>query len=387
MRDLSKWLLRPKAFYFFYYAALAAISPFLVLFYRSLGLSGRDIGILTGLPPIIALVFGPVWAALADNRGAHRLVILVASGGALVVGYAFSLARGLTALLIITGVYSIFRAPIVALADSAVLNLLGDHKERYGSQRLWGAIGWGLAAPLVGELSQRWGLQYVFITYAVLGLASFISTLYLPTRQQASRQPIWHGLGHLFKQPAWIIFLVTMFLAGMGAATSSNYLFLRMEDLGSSRSLMGIALTVSSCSEIIVFGLFSRMLRAWGSRRLLLMSLAASSVRLLLYSLVKQPIWVLPIQLFHGLAFSLLWSAAVTYADSLAPAGFSASAQAVFGAVQSGLAYACGSLLSGMIYDSAGSTIVFQLASALVAAGFIILLISGARPRRLALPG
>ena len=41
--------LEPKAFYFFYYAALAALQPYLALYYRSLGLTGSAIGILSAI--------------------------------------------------------------------------------------------------------------------------------------------------------------------------------------------------------------------------------------------------------------------------------------------------------------------------------------------------
>ncbi|MCE5257880.1 MAG: MFS transporter [Chloroflexi bacterium] len=384
MRKFDKHglLIRPKAFYFFYYAALAAISPYLALYYRSVGLGGREIGILSALPPLVTMICGPLWSAAADQHGAHRVILMLTSVGALVFGYILSRVGSLPTLTAIVILYAIFRSPIVALADSSVLKLLGAHKERYGSQRLWGAIGWGLAAPLVGELTEHLGMQYAFNTYAMLSVGSLICALLLPTGQPSERTAIFHGIKHLFRQSTWIVFLVTMFLAGMGAAVNSNYLFLRMEDQGASRSLMGIALTVSSVSEIIVFTFVGRALQRWGAYRLLLAALAASSIRLFLYSIVQSPILVLPVQLFHGLAFSLLWSAGVSFADSLAPSGLSATAQAVFGAVEAGLATACGSLLAGLVYDSAGSTAAFRLASLLVAVGFVIFLVFSVTVRK-----
>ena len=364
--------IRPKVFYFFYYVALAAISPYLSLYYRSLGFGGREIGILTALPPLVTMICGPLWSVAADRHGAYRFILIFTSAGALALGYAISLVKGFPTLILIVALYAVFRSPIVALADSAVLKLLGSQKERYGGQRLWGAIGWGLASPFVGELTDRFGLQSAFNAYAVLAFASLICTLLLPASQAEKNQPDMRHLRLIFFQPVWLVFLAAMLLAGMGAAANSNYLFLRMEDQGASRSLMGLALSVSSVSEIVVFALAGKMLHAWGARRLILLAMAASSIRLLLYALIQTPVLILPVQMLHGLAFSLLWTAGVTYADSLAPPGLSATAQAVFGAVGSGLASACGSLLAGSMYDKAGSTAVFLLASLLVASGFAI---------------
>jgi hypothetical protein len=54
----------PAAFYFLYFAALAAFMPFLSIYYQNLGLDGRQIGTLLALPPLVSLFAGPsglVW--------------------------------------------------------------------------------------------------------------------------------------------------------------------------------------------------------------------------------------------------------------------------------------------------------------------------------------
>ena len=44
-----------RAFYFFYFSAAAALSPFLALYYERIGLSGSQIGVLRGISPLIML--------------------------------------------------------------------------------------------------------------------------------------------------------------------------------------------------------------------------------------------------------------------------------------------------------------------------------------------
>ena len=43
-------------------------------------------------------------------------------------------------------------ALIIPLVDNAVIALLGKNRSRYGQQRLWGAIGWGVAGLAAGVL-------------------------------------------------------------------------------------------------------------------------------------------------------------------------------------------------------------------------------------------
>ncbi|XP_076651289.1 major facilitator superfamily domain-containing protein 6 jef isoform X2 [Halictus rubicundus] len=51
-------------------------------------------------------------------------------------------------LLVIVGEF--FAAPAITLADSAVITLLGEDADRYGHQRMFGSLGWGLAMFFVG---------------------------------------------------------------------------------------------------------------------------------------------------------------------------------------------------------------------------------------------
>lgn len=51
-------------------------------------------------------------------------------------------------LLIVIGEF--FSAPAITLADSAVITLLGENVDKYGHQRMFGSLGWGLAMFFVG---------------------------------------------------------------------------------------------------------------------------------------------------------------------------------------------------------------------------------------------
>ncbi|XP_011496163.1 PREDICTED: major facilitator superfamily domain-containing protein 6 [Ceratosolen solmsi marchali] len=53
-------------------------------------------------------------------------------------------------LLLLVVVGEFFSAPAITLADSAVITLLGEDTDRYGHQRMFGSLGWGLAMFFVG---------------------------------------------------------------------------------------------------------------------------------------------------------------------------------------------------------------------------------------------
>lgn len=53
-------------------------------------------------------------------------------------------------LLLLVVIGEFFSAPAITLADSAVITLLGEDADRYGHQRMFGSLGWGLSMFFVG---------------------------------------------------------------------------------------------------------------------------------------------------------------------------------------------------------------------------------------------
>ena len=71
----------PKAAYFFYYAATASLLPFIALYYAQVGLSASQIGLLSGILPLVTLVSAPLWGGFADATRRHHVLLLFAIGG------------------------------------------------------------------------------------------------------------------------------------------------------------------------------------------------------------------------------------------------------------------------------------------------------------------
>lgn len=66
-------------------------------------------------------------------------------------------------LVIIVGEF--FSAPTLTIVDTVTLQNLGKARDRYGLQRMWGSLGWGMAMLLVGIWS-----DHTYFTVAISGL-------------------------------------------------------------------------------------------------------------------------------------------------------------------------------------------------------------------------
>lgn len=366
-------MIRPKAAYFFYFAAGACLSPFLALYYAQNGMSASQIGLLSGLLPLVTLVSAPLWGGLADATHRHRPVLLLAMAGSIAAVAALSQTSGLGWLIPLVILNAFFMAPVIPLIDNTVLTMLGDRKSLYGRQRIGGAFGWGLMAPLAGWLIDRAGMSASFGGYALLMLGCLVAAAGLPVDRASGRGSYWRGVAALLRNGPWVIFLASILVGGLVLSIEMSFLFLYMDRLGASKTLMGVALALSTVSELPVWFFADRLIERLGTRRVLALSLLACAAQGFGYSLMTNPLAALPIQLLHGLAFSASWAAGVALSGEIAPKGLGATAQGVFSGVSWGVRAMLGSLLGGLLFQYFGPAAAFRWGgiAALVGIGFL----------------
>ena len=364
---LCVWLLfmfPAKAFYFLYFGAFAALIPFLVLYYERLGFTGQQIGILSAIFPLMVLVSAPFWGMIADFTKRHKTILVSLVGLAIISGLVLNTGKTFPSLVLLFSAFAFFVAPIVPLGDTAVLVLLGENKSDYGRIRVWGAVGWGLSAPLAGIVTERLGISWAFYIYAALLLGCLFSCLQLPF-EKASKEKLEQGDGGgssllEFLRPEWIFFLCAVFVAGIGLSISGSFVYLYLSELQATGLIVGLALTMATLSELPLTFFGKQLLGRFSTLQLVFAALIIVGLRLILYGMADSSLQVLLIQLLHGFCFSILWIAGIAYADAHAPEGKNATAQGLFSAVLFGLGSAAGGFFGGYFYDSLGAEWMFK---------------------------
>ena len=354
---------RGKFVYLFFFGAGAALMPVLTLYYEQVGLTGSQVGILAALWPAGSVIGAATWGAVADATGRHKQIMIATIAGSVVAAQFFRLGTGFWTLMPTALAFALISSPIIPLVDNSVMVSLGDQRHRYGRIRLWGAIGWGISAPLVGLLIDRSTLQIVFPVYGALMIVTLLAALLLPVNGMHGGVNVKAGLRAMAGDSRWIMFLVIVLAGGMGGAFTHHYLFIYMSSIGASGLLRGLALAAATVSELVAFALADRLVRRLGSRRVLLFSLVVTSVRLFLYSVITVPELVLLPQLLHGVTFSLFLVAGVTYAQEIAAPGMGATAQSMFTGTNMGLGGIVGALLGGLLYQAIGIRPMYLAAS------------------------
>jgi PPP family 3-phenylpropionic acid transporter len=363
----------PFSFYFLYFAAFAALLPFLVLFYQQLGFSGAQIGMLTGVPPLITLFAAPFLSGVADSKQRHKSIMSLGIAVAVLVGVLLPALSSFIPIFIVIALFNLFMSPVASLADSATMSMLGTEKATYGRIRLGGTIGWGLFAPIAGALVQNQGLRVAFWTFSAIMLVNILVSSKFVYGSTEGGQSGQGGIRALLANRRWTYFLPAAFLAGIGAFSVASYLFPYMEGLGATETTMGLALTIATLTEIPVFFFGDRLVKRFTSRGLFTLALALIGVRSLCFAIASTPWMVLIVQVFGGMIFPAMWLSGVAYADEIAPEGLKSTAQGLFSAVTFGFGSAVSGFIGGILLESIGGRGMFLVFGIIILVGLALI--------------
>lgn len=363
----------PFSFYFLFYAAMASFMPFVVLFYQQLGFNGVQIGLLTGLPPLITLFVGPFLTGVADSTRRHNLIMGAGLLGAAVFIFSISQFTSFAVIFLLVLAFNVSLAPVGSLGDSATMSMLGEERAMYGRVRLGGTFGWGIFAQVAGILFYRFGLGILFYVFTAIMLVNFFVSRRLSFGKQEGHETARGSVWTFLTNRRWVIFLASSFFGGLGSISVASYLSPYLAELGANGSQIGFAFTVATLTEIPVFFFGDRLVKRFTSHGLFLIALVLIAVRSVFFGLVNTVFLAILVQAVGGLFFPAMWSAGVAYAYENAPAHLKSTAQGVFGAASFGIGSAVGGLVCGVLLESLGGRGMFMVLGIIMLAGLALI--------------
>ncbi len=351
-----------KLLYLVIYASYGTTMIYRNLFYRRVGMDGNQIGLLIALPPLIAIVAGPVWGLIADRLGIHdRLLTIVTALNPLPL-LAMIWLHSFGWLVALAAIHSLFWSPIQSLTDSIALSALGPDRYRYSVIRAYGSLGYAPVAWLTGILIQGNDIRWIFVGYAFLMGTGSLLSLRVRTQQRALPRRIGKGLGQLVRDRRWQRLMLAIFLAMLVQEVTNGYGGLYLDTLGASESLIGFSGALGSIVQtVVMLTLLPALLSNWGSERLLKLSFGMFTVRFALWAALPFPVIAALNQALLGLSFGAALVAAVDLADRYAPEGMAATSQALVTSLITGLGRSLGGMLGGVSYEGIGPQPTFAL--------------------------
>ncbi len=367
-----------------YWAMFASIVAFQSPLLLARGFTNTEIGLVVAIRCGAGILCQPLLGGFAD-RNPHvplKFIVSASLGLSLVAAVVFTFVpMGLGGTLAIFAVLGGLEISCYPLMDSMAIQYLSVGVPiQYSLGRGIGSMSYAVACVLLGLQSSAVGVESTLITHAALMVVVILLCMSYPTFPVQPRpigvpaeQPR-SAIALLRSNPRFALMLVALLLSLMACLPMSNYLVNILLDRGDSGDSLGLAYFIMGASELLTAFFFQRLLRRFGSGKLLLLSMVFVMLKALAIAASFNTAMVLLAQPLQMLGYGLFTPAAVFFVDESVPPADRVRGQAMMMVASNGLGGMLGGMLGGRLLDLGGSTLMLLVCAGL---GAVSLLIGG----------
>ncbi len=353
-----------SSFYFFYFAVLGGFMPYWTLYLeRELSFTPALIGQLMAVVMATRIVAPNFWGYVADHTGKRLELVRMGAFMLMLFWCGIFFVRDFWPVALVLLGYSFFQNAILAQFEALTIAHLGTQRERYGSIRLWGSLGFIATVAGLGMLFEIISLKWLPVILAFCALLSWLASLAVPDIVTKKRSEAKDSLWSILRRPVVMGFLGASFLLELSHAPYYTFYSIYLESHGYSRTAIGWLWALGVAAEVIAFTQMHRILPALGEYKLMLLSLALAAVRwFVIGQAVSQPCLLALMQLLHAATFATFHAAVISLIYQHFGEGHQGQGQALYSMLW-GLGVALGSWIAGHYWTAAGPTLVYAAAA------------------------
>ncbi|KPI85237.1 hypothetical protein ABL78_5690 [Leptomonas seymouri] len=346
----------------------SGITAFYSQILEAKGFSPYQIGMLVAVNPLLNMTLLPMLSYLADKFRCETKIVLASIAAASSATFAYTLANERYLVILFFLMMTASRMVMNPLLDQRTLMMFPKEgrSSAWSYVRSYGAYGWGigsLAASLIYSATKSWVAVAAQFFVGQWGLAYCM--IAAKPYERIERVPVrFKEVLHLLasnKRVMLFIFAATMM--GTGYSFIDNFLFLFLNELGGSKFLMGLTVVLTVSTEIPLFQMSERLHQTFTERQMMAIAMSVWTFRVVCYSLLRAPWWVLLIEPLHGVTFSFMWLPSVHLIARAFPPKLSSSATGVLFTFTSGVGPMIGNLAAGTLYSLVGPRKMFLCAA------------------------
>ncbi len=389
-----------------FWVACGSCAPFLSAYYKRIGLSFTQIGVLLAIGPIFAIFIQPLWAMLSDRTGKRKLLLILlalCTAGAYLLYYlGTSFAVCLLAVLVV----SLFSLALLPLCDALVIDRANAYGFPFARIRIGGTLGYAVMVFGAGMFLEKFdGVQFAVASVAYLLFAGAVMLLpqgsarkeaapawkeaaparkkavparkkAVPARKKAvpAREKAVPARESIFDTSEILFVLALALIESLGLGFCGSFTGSYAVELGFGSSLIGVLSCISALSEVPILLFAGKLMDRFGEIPLLIFSGVMMSLRLCLTGMGLVPAMI-SAQLLQSVTYMTTYICCTQYISKHVRTGKMSQGQSALAIVQSGLAAVASNLFGGMLVDAVGTRQAFFA----VAAGVLVvaLLVGG----------
>lgn len=353
-----------KWFNFFVYGTVVLFTSFFPLYLQDVGMNKLEIGSVMSVGALVSIFANPFWGLWTDRYQNIRRIVLIMLTGTLVLSQLVFQANTYEMIYVSILFFYFFQGPLFAQGNTMILSYIDGTRHRFSSFRLWGSLGWALTAISAGPVIEWAGVSVLSYLFAILLGAAMISLIALPKLNHSiGIAPLpFKGFTRIFHNAFFLCFIFFGILVSIPNTMNNTFVSLYITELGGSKTMIGLAVFLSSILEIGVLLLCDRYLKRSISVLLGWLALVSALffLRWWLMAGATTPLQVAFIQILHCITFGGFFYVGTRLTMLLVPRPFRSSGQALYTLTWSGIAGIMGGVLGGWLYQNLGAQSMYQ---------------------------
>ena len=365
-------------FYFCYYAALGAYTPYIGRFVDALGHGGYVVGGMLGLWYGSRILAPPLWNAANARNPRPGLALVLGCLATLACFAGFTIARSTTQLFVVMAGFGLFYNALMPQFEAMTLAALGPRSHEYGRIRVWGSVGFLLVASSYGALLDRLGERsfpwLCLPLFAALVAAAWLHRGAVPPRtaMQAGEHPVADA-GHLWKRPGVRRFLLVALLMQCGFGAFYVFYTLHLQAAGQDGTAVGLLWGTGVLVEIALFWQAPRLIARFGAPALMSLCIGVTVLRWIVTALYagSLPIMFAAASL-HAFSFAVFHACCMRQMAAYFPGRRAAAGQGLLYGFSSGVGGVLGAGLAAWMWDIGGGRAAFLAGASVTALAWLL---------------
>jgi PPP family 3-phenylpropionic acid transporter len=348
-----------------YFAHIGFFNPYLPLWLKDLGFSITIIGSLTAVQAATRVLAPYGWGWLSDHTGERVKLLRFCAGAALICSAGLLVEGRVVWIAVVLLLMFIHTSAMMPMSEAALAHLVstdqGFDSRRYGRVRLWGSLGFLVTVFVAGAWFEHQGMQS-FPMWAVGSLLALnVSVWWLPNRKEAvHHDEVRPSVMPVLRQRKVQWFFATVFFHVLSHIGIYVFFSLYLDELGYSKTMIGVLWAVSVAAEIVWFFTQSRWLPKFSLSMWMLICSAVMVLRMVLTTWVAEWIWALLFaQVLHALTFATQHTACIALLSHHFPGRLRGRGQALYASIGYGVPGVLGALGGGALSDAFGLSSVY----------------------------
>ena len=364
---------RLALFYATTFFVIGVYMPFWPAWLSGKGLGPTEIGILLSITTWTRVIAGPLVAQATDRLGRRKPFLVGLALMTLCSFWLYTQAGNFFTFATVAFLLGCSFSPMIPLAETTTLMITKDRGLDYGRIRLWGSITF-IAASWGGGLWLAGRSEDAVIPLILVGCVSIVCSCFLLPDVRISKPTNTKApIRRLLTSPIFILFLASAGLIQGSHAAFYGFSTIHWQAVGLSEGKIGLLWAEGVAAEVLLFAFSGAVLRRTGIVGLLLIGASAATIRWTATCFVTDFIGLALTQLLHALTFGATHIASLNFIQRAAPAGSTATAQALYSALGLGVASAVMLTIAGKLYADYQGIVFLMMAIAAITGGLCAL--------------